>query len=372
MRYRHLRRLHLWLSLAAALPLLLLSLTGALLVYGHELQAMLFPAKWTVERPAPDAEPMRYSDILQSIARQKPDVRVWSFGIGKEPERAWVLWLADGEGVINLDPYSGRILHHYQYDETPYGFFVALHRRWLTGDPVITPVVRHAVSAVSLILILQMAVGLAMWLLPSKRLGRLKVDFRRSPRVVVLRLHQTTGVAMAVVLIAVAFTGMSLYWHTPTKWIVEAVTGQTIAATGEPTFSDPKRVDVNDIDAAVAAGRAALPGSLLLHFRAPQPGKPLSMGLAQPGDLIASRVWVGGQPPQVLALDHAQNLDAANWFWRARYGIHIGDFAGPVVRAAWVFVALLPCAYIVSGLWLYLHRRGRRPSQSARSSDRVL
>ncbi|MEX0759391.1 MAG: PepSY domain-containing protein [Tistlia sp.] len=42
-----------------------------------------------------------------------------------------------------------------------------------------------------------------------------------------------------------------------------------------------------------------------------------------------------------------------------RYPIHIGDFAGPVVRALWVIVALLPAAFVVSGLWLHLDRRSR-------------
>ena len=34
-----------------------------------------------------------------------------------------------------------------------------------------------------------------------------------------------------------------------------------------------------------------------------------------------------------------------------------GAFAGPVVRAFWVVVALMPAAFVVSGLWLYGNRR---------------
>lgn len=355
MKYRYLRRVHLILSLGAALPLLLLSLTGVLLVYGHELQDWVSPEHWEAKAPTPDAKPLPYSELLARIATEKPDVRVWSFGIGREPDRAWTLWLADNKGILNIDPYSGEILDHYRNDESPYGFVVALHRRWLTSDPVITPGIRHFISFVSLVMIAQVLVGLALWLVPAKRMARLKVDFSRRARTVVLRLHQTTGVATAVILITLAFTGMSLYWHDPIEAVVEAVTSQEIRKRTEPDMTNV--ADIRDIDAAVMIGKTAFPDRKLLHFRAPQPGKPLSLGFGGDDNIRTHQVWVGDHPPRVLAVDRADDLDAANWFWRARYWIHTGDFAGPVVRALWLIVALLPGAYVVSGIWLFIQRR---------------
>ena len=359
MRYSWLRRLHLWLSLTAALPLLLLSLTGALLVYGHALQDMLQPDLWTVERPTLDAEPLPFSTLAERVVEQKPDARIWSFGLGdRGADKAWSLYLADGGGVLNLDPYSGEILHHHRGDASPYNFVRALHRRWLTADRDVTPYIRHVISAISLVLIGQLIVGLWLWLLPPRRLKRLKVDFRRRPRHVVLRLHQLTGVVTAIILATVAFTGMSLYWHDEIAAVGETVTGQEITTGGDPDFDGT--VEVTDIDAAVAAGMAAFPDGRLLHFRAPQPDKPLSLGIQTPDAFFPHRVWVGGDPPRVLAIDDAREANAATWFWRMRYKIHIGDFAGPIVRALWVVVALLPTGYVVSGLWLWLHRRRRQ------------
>ncbi|MEQ8318897.1 MAG: PepSY-associated TM helix domain-containing protein [Rhodospirillales bacterium] len=367
MQYRTLRRLHLWLSLGAALPLLVLSLTGVLLVYGHELQDAVSPEYWSAEAPTPDAEPLPYSVLLERIESQKPGVRVWSFGLGREPDRAWTLWLADGAGILNLNPYTGDVLDHYKNTDSPYGFVNGLHRRWLTSDPVVTPWIRHFISTVSLIVIVQMAIGLALWLVPPKRLSRLKVDFTRRPRTVVLRLHQLSGVLTAVILVTVAFTGMSLYWHGPIEDVVEAVTGQEIIHRTEPSMTGVG--DIQDIDAAVAAGQAVFPDRKLLHFRAPQPGKPMSMGFGGDDKIRVDQVWVGGNPPRVLAVARADDLDAANWFWRARYWIHTGDFAGPVVRALWLVIALLPTAYVVSGLWLYLSRRKARRDMNERGCE---
>lgn len=47
MRYRLLRRLHLAVSLAVAVPLLVLSLTGALLIYAPEIQRLVSPTGWS-------------------------------------------------------------------------------------------------------------------------------------------------------------------------------------------------------------------------------------------------------------------------------------------------------------------------------------
>ena len=43
--------------------------------------------------------------------------------------------------------------------------------------------------------------------------------------------------------------------------------------------------------------------------------------------------------------------------WHFRYWLHIGDFAGLPVRILWVVVALMPLAFIASGLWLWRDRR---------------
>lgn len=357
MRYTWLRKVHFGLSLVAALPLLLLSLTGALLVYGYELQGLVEPERWTVEAPTPAAEPLPFQRLVERVAEQEPEAKIWSFGLGKGEAAVWTLWLADGGGVISLDPYSGEIIERYRPDETLYGFVLGLHRRWLTSDKAVTPWVRHFISACSLVLILQMLVGLWMWLLPPKRLARLKVDFRRSGRAVVLRLHQVTGVSTALILATVAFTGMAMYWHGPTQKVVEWATGQEIPDHHEPDFGPLS--PIRDLDAAVALGRSVYPEAEIKHFRVPRGDRPLMMGLKPADGLAVNRVWVGDEPLRVLAFETGAEANAATWFWRLRYEIHVGDFAGPVVRALWVVIALLPGVFAVTGLWLYLDRRGR-------------
>src|SRR3546814_328012 len=101
--YRCLRRIHLALFLLSAAPLLVASLTGALLVYGPELQEALEPEIWAVE---PRGAPLPVRTLLERVGAQRPDLRVWSVAFDPRPDRAWRLWLA---GEIGREACRGRV-----------------------------------------------------------------------------------------------------------------------------------------------------------------------------------------------------------------------------------------------------------------------
>jgi len=353
MLYRWLRRIHLALFLVSAVPLSLLSVTGALLVYGPELQEALEPGVWEVE---PRGAPLPVRELLARVAEQRPDLKIWSVALAPRPDRAWRIWLGGGQGAVNVDPYDGRVLAHYDPGRNAQGIVTALHRRWLVNDKAAAPWARHAVSTVALALMLQVLVGVGIWLTPPRRLARLAVDFGKRPRMVVIRLHQLAGVATAVLLLTVAFTGLAMYWHTPAKAVIEAATGGRVAE--QPEIEATGRASIVDLDAAVAVGQAAFPDARLRHLRVPsRPGDVAVLHLEADRIGPPSRVWVGDHPPRILALEDGQAASAATWIWQMRYPLHVGEFAGPLVRAFWVLVALMPAAFVVTGFWLYGNRR---------------
>lgn len=362
MLYRWLRRIHLVLFLLTAAPLVVLSLTGALLVYGPELQAALEPGIWKVE-PRGARLPLR--ELLARVEDQRPELKVWSVALDPAPDRAWRLWLADGQGAVNVDPHDGRVLARYHPNRNAQGIVTALHRRWLVDNKAAAPWVRHAVSAVALALMLQVLVGVAIWLTPPRRLARLRVDFTQRPRMVLVRLHQLSGVVTALLLLTVAFTGLAMYWHDPARAVIEVATASRVAEP--PEIDDDGLAAIVDLDAAVAVGAEALPAARLLHLRVPgRPGEPAVLHLAGSSVGPPSRVWVGDDPPRVLAVQDGADASAATWVWQMRYPLHVGEFGGPVVRALWVAVALMPTIFVATGLWLYGSRRRRAWAVTAR------
>jgi len=357
--YPLIRRVHLWLSLICALPLVVLSLTGTLLVFGPELQRLTAPARWYVE---PGDAPLPMQDLVDRLAVARPDLRPWSVTVDPDPSHAWRVWLAGGAGILNVDPSSGRILDHYDQYETVYGVVLGLHRWWMTPGGPARAWARDALAAISLLMMIQVVVGLSLWALPSKRLQRLRPDFSRSPRLIVLRLHQLAGVVTALLLLMVAFTGLSMRWNDGTKPIVETLFLGSIDRMTDPETAD--LAPLPDLDEAIALARQRFPQGRLLHVRVPsRPGAMAVVGLDVPGSYSNARVWAGDSPPRIVAVEDPAVASTASHVWHMRYVLHVGDFGGLPVRLLWLLVAMMPAAFTITGLWLWLHRRRPRRRQ---------
>jgi uncharacterized iron-regulated membrane protein len=346
--YRWLRRLHVAIFAAAAVPLVVTSLTGALLVFGHELSALLRP----IPAVAPAGEPLAPSKLLARVAEQRADVTVWAVTRPAAPDAPSRLWLSGGAGYLEIDPYSGDILDHVLPNSSPYDVVRALHRRWLANDKPMAPITRTIISTASLMLMVQVVIGLWLWALPGKRLQRLKPAGGGNRRRYWQSLHLLAGVATSVLLLLVAFTGISMYWTDSTRAIVETLVGSKVEKLEKPALNGI--APVADLDAAIAFGRELIPGARLVSFR---PGQAVHIGLATPDTRVHSLAWIGDEPLRVLAFFDGREASLATWLWQFKYWLHIGDFAGWPVRVLWIVVGLAPTFFVVSGLWLYRDRR---------------
>ena len=354
--YRMLRRLHVAIFAVTALPLAVTSLTGALLVFGHEVEALLTPP---ADVAASAGEPLAPTALLARIAEQRPDVRVWAVTMPEAPSAPWTLWLAGGAGRLEVDPGSGVILRDVRSNEGFYDFVRAIHRRWLADGRPLSDWTRTIISSTSLALIVQIVVGVWMWALPGKRLQRLKPAFGRSRRLLWQRLHMASGVATAAPLLLVAYTGLSMYWKDSTQAMVETLTGSQVEKLEKPDTSG--LAPAADLDAAVALGRGLIPEAAVASYRpAGEPGEPVHVGLRTADSSVNSLAWIGDDPPRVLAFYDGREASLATRVWQFQYWLHIGDFAGWPVRALWLLVALAPLGFVASGLWLWRDRRRLR------------
>lgn len=347
--YAVLRRVHLWLTVATAGPLLVLSLTGAFLVYGEAIQSLVDGA------PAP-AGPggLTFGRAFERLAEQAPGISPWSIAPGRAPGEPWSVWLAKGAGVARLDATTGDLIARHDPHATLHGTVVALHR-WLLVDGPARGWVRHAISATTLVLIVQVALGLWLWWLPPTRWRNLRPDLRRPARSIVLRLHQLAGVVTAPLLVVIAFTGISMHWTVPTRALVEVVAGDVVMADASGDHAGLP--SLTDLDAAVRLAADAVPGGVVRWMRVPRwPGDPAQVGIETSDTTTPSRVTVGGAPPRVLAVRDGRRASGATWFWELRYRLHMGELAGGALRPLWLVLSLTPAAFVVSGLWLWLRR----------------
>lgn len=357
MNFLSLRKFHFILALVLAVPLTISSITGALLVYGAELQRLVSPAElWTVE-PGERALPLQ--DILASVSQQRPDFKVWSLSVSEDNALPYRAWLSGGKGAISIDQYTGRILHHFDPDHTVEGWITALHRRWLS-EGSLSRWVRHAVALTALLLIVELVLGVLLWLVPPRPFSRLALSRKFSLRYNVLRLHQLSGLVTALVLVVIAFTGMSFYWDKPVRKMVEGVFGEKVLNPTPPAFTDLK--PLSDMGEALRLAREQIPQGRVSRIQPPdREDKPALIVISTDNQTQPSQVWVGDNPARVLYLFDGRKPGTVSWLWVLRYDIHYGHFAGDWLRPIWVVVALSPAAFVISGIWLYLKRRRPRP-----------
>lgn len=359
--YATLRKIHLWISVVTGIPLFIVCVTGALLAFSSEIEQALEPESYKVSVPS-DAQLRSFGELVADVERQKPGATIWSMSVMEEKDAVWRLWLSGGQGVVNLDPYTGNIVKAYHPHDTAMGTVVSLHRWLAVGGPA-RKWVRHLVSVVTLFLIVQVLLGLWIWVSAPEPMKRIVPEFRKGARLAVLRLHNLFGVLTAGFVILIAFTGISLWWHDGTRAVVEIVTASNVEAPPRPAGS---LAPVTDIDAAIALGRTAAPDLALLSIRPPsRPGDPVVVRLGHHQEGGAMQVWVGDSPLRILDTFDPSQSSAATVFWHLRASLHSGHFGGTAVRILWAIFSLAPVAFLISGLWLYLARGGLRRPQPA-------
>jgi len=358
--YKAMRRAHLWLAVIGALPLAILSFTGALLVFGHEIQAALWPAEWQVDAAQ---IPLRFEELIDRFDEQLPGIPVNAIALEQPAGHAWTFWLGDGKGVANIDPATGTVLKHYQQNDTLYGFVRAIHR-WLLIPGEARSWARHLISVAALILIVQITVGLSMWALPPKPLKRLQIPRHGSRHLIVLRLHSVTALMTGALLILIAFTGISFNWNKVTGAVVSGVTFSPIVKPAD--IDVPDAGGTRNIDLAVQSALATVPGGSLKSVSIPKRlTQPVNVRLATQDAINETLVRVNPATGAVLDIHRAGGQTTATAFMQMAYKLHIGDFWGLPIRVLWLIVALAPAGYVASGLWLYASRtRSRRTARA--------
>lgn len=350
--FRKLMRFHLWLGMLLALPLMLLSITGALLVFGPEIQAQLQPDEWYTTTKG---EPLPIEELLIRFEQQQPNIKVNVISADQPEGFAWRFWLGGGHGTANVDPVSGEVIKLYNNNQTLMGYVRQIHRWLLVPAGDARPWARHLVSVVTLIFIIQIVMGIWMWAIPPRRFQRLKISFKSRRRRIMSRLHSLTGLAFAGVLLLVAFTGIAFNWKTPTRAIVNAITLSDIQSHANITANGIN--GQRNIDNAIAAAFKETGEGQLLSVNVPSKNtQPVNVRIRPAGLYNNTLIQVDPVTFDILSVQHAQNKTRAETFWGVSYLIHVGSFAGTTVKALWIIVALIPAFYVYSGVWIYLNR----------------
>ncbi|WP_340677624.1 PepSY-associated TM helix domain-containing protein [Paraglaciecola sp.] len=348
-----LRRIHLLIAVFAGLFLINSSITGTLLIYAKNIQQAINPNYWQVE---PQVSPLDFVDIVDKVEKHTAE-KVRFVEPASAANLAWQVQL-NNQQYVSINPYSGEVLLQYHFYDTFYGFTLGLHRWLLFQDKDEKTPFRVLVSTASLCLIVELVLGFYLWFRPKNRIKRLKINKNAKTKILFYQLHTVIGVYALLPLLLVAFSGMTFYWKTQTASVVEVLTLGDIDERPAPPTIQTALYSPLQLGLAIENGLNALPQASLFRLYMPTDFKQaMALRVQTPEEIHAnSWIWVNPYSAQVLNVYDASQVSFATQVWNFRYKFHIGDFAGPIMQFIWIFVALTPLFFVLSGCYLWYSR----------------
>ena len=336
-------RLHRWLGLSCGALLAVSGLTGALLVFGHEIERALEPA---LHRAAPHETRASLDVALSEVRRLHPAHTVSYIRFPRTPDGTYEFWLDRDQGPrVYVDPGSGRVLGTRAPHEGLVGFLRELHVHLLSGSAGDTLVGTFGIAT----LVLLATGGMFWW-----RSRRARASLR-SPAAA---LHRKLAVSSVALLLIAALTGTSLAFSAPVRKALNALAGVSIAPP-PAAHSTPRP----QLDAALGAASTALPAGQVSWIYLPAaPGLPLTVRLRtadehHPNGL--NMVYADPADGSVLRVDAASRASPGVRLFEWFYPLHIGTLAADPHRVVQTFLGLLPALLLATGLLTFLRRRRR-------------
>ncbi|HEY0894990.1 MAG TPA: PepSY-associated TM helix domain-containing protein, partial [Sphingobacteriaceae bacterium] len=234
------RTVHLYLSLAAGLVIMIACLTGAILVFEKELQMAFNNSRYYV---AAQGNPMAVDDLVLSVKAQHPEARLAGVKLYSDPERTVEIGLSFpekvGKGNANekqgakpegpkvaaagkpaaqgggrashtafVNPYTAEVVELYTYRETFFYKVFALHR-WLLGSS--DGIGKYIVGVSTFLFMFITITGIVLWWPKTRRIlvQRLKIKQDAGWKRLNHDLHIVLGFYASIFLFIFSFTAMS-------------------------------------------------------------------------------------------------------------------------------------------------------------------
>ncbi|HYK10114.1 MAG TPA: PepSY-associated TM helix domain-containing protein [Gemmatimonadales bacterium] len=350
---------HLVVGLVAALPLVCLGLTGAILVFENPINDAL-NAKITAVRPTAGGRPLSLRSLEDSVTRTHPGYRVVEADFGSDDRHAWGVAVVspDGKDEVDefVDPYTGRVLGRPEQQSVVMNRIHQFHTRFLAGS------LGNTVTGWSGVLLAFLAVtGLILWwpakiarVRPGAAGWRLAFD-----------LHQTVGAFAWVLLLILALSGMVIHWNDGASALAYKMTGATPVPPFPRSVKGCEGRPILGIDSLASTAQAIVPGAHMTVIGLPDnPSMPVRAQFKYSEDATpAGRTLVfleacSGRPVQVLSSRTAPAAYRMTRMWNRE--IHTGDVLGWPSRIVMALASVCLPLMAVTGPLMWWGRRRKK------------
>lgn len=338
---RVLFRVHRWVGLVAGVYVLIVSITGAALVFRIDLQRASHPHLFTAAAGAV-ADPVA---IMESVVRAYPDHRLSGVDAPTTTRPTYLAYVtAPGAfKTVLLDPVTARVLGELP-ERTAVRTLQDLHFDLLSGP---TGRIVNGVGALAIVVLA--ITGVVEW-------SRLSQNWKRKR--LWRELHRAIGIWSVMFVLIWAITGAYFAFPSAFRRVIGVASPLSVSRTPQSTApsdgATPPWRQV--IDAArqrrpgAHVARVVLPfgerGSWLVMFADRQP---------TPAYTELDSVYVDQYSAAVIDVD-AQRHSLGDRIVGAIAPLHIGSFGGTPVRLAWFVFGLAPAVLAITGAVVRLRK----------------
>lgn len=376
--------IHLYSGLVIGAFLLLISLTGSILAFDHDIDRALNPELLTVN-PGTKVRPL--SEILAVARTVYPDKPAALIRPPVAADDVYVVWFktpkVDAEGKtccsgfdffqVMVDPYTASITGHrdrIHYELSRPGFIrlmEGLHGKFLLGDTG-----KVAAGLVALAWLILTLIGIYLWW-PGVRKIKLALSIKRTSGSArfIFDLHRTFGMYSLVVMVVLAFSGVYFAFPDDVKSVVKVfspVSEKGVSYKSRSTSAEGRL----SADAAVSIAQERFPGVELRVVSLPMDDKGSYAVTFRQQDEVKrphggkSTVWVDQYSGKVLAVRDAYQLTAGDTFINWQMPLHSGSAFGLVGRIIVCLSGLICALLIVTGTLIWLRKHNKKTAKATK------
>jgi uncharacterized iron-regulated membrane protein len=351
---------HLWIGLAIAIPLIVVAVSGAVLVFEDALDRRLNPRTSFV---TPGDRPLPIDDLVASARKAFPETQLGSITFPEQPDLALQIGASSkstGPVSIAINQYTGEVLGIRSSAEREAGLarrIHLLHTRLFAGQ-----VGEWIVGTITALTLFMAIAGMVLWW-PRKIFS---VKWSASGRRINFDLHNVFGFYASAVFFFIALTGMMIAFEQWTDPMFMRLNDTPVAAL--PRESNDTTIQAIKIETLTRAAEAALPGAFLKGLGIPNGGRNVITAMMKyPEDRTPggrSRVALDQHSARVLAVINTRTAPAGSRLVNLKRSAHTGDIFGTATRALYFVTCLMLAGQVVTGFFIWVKKPSLRSRQT--------
>jgi uncharacterized iron-regulated membrane protein len=337
-------KVHQWSGLIAGIFIFIMGLSGAVLVWHEDLEALEHHALWRVDNRRPVSIDKAYQRIIQRYPGR--EIRLQRFSTDPTQTLIFSLRRPEQRLLVFAHPANGRLLAVLDSDKTITNWLLQLHYSFHAGLAG-----QLLVFGTGILFLLSLITGVFTYRKAIGRMLLLRVEFKRkTKRSVASSLHRFVGVWALVLNLLMVFSGLMISYG------IVAGGLRTVGTAPAPIASPPLQFS---IDGALKTLREQYPAFTPTYMRFPKTaGQPLSVN-----GKVAGQPFYYSQFYNAATFDRVSgqfaglksNTDASAGlkFDSLVHAVHFVEFGNWLVKALFCAVGLSAPLLSITGFFLW-------------------